>query len=190
MLSRWDARVARSMVGCEVDMHSGRLVADYFSRALVTSTLECSTVCLNSRRARSSFAVFTGGVRMARNDWLIGGDARRGAERIYAAATDLVSRSGFENFSIDALAVWCIARVHYLRNAGGKKAILEAVTMRMSARVSRRCVRRSRTCRVLSAWRRLSRSLGPHRAELLGSLIMGSISQPRRRMAHGFSRGR
>jgi AcrR family transcriptional regulator len=74
---------------------------------------------------------------MARNDWLIGGDRRgEAAERIYSAATDLVSRTGFENFSIDALAavVHCAPATIY-RNAGGKKAILEAVTMRMSARI-------------------------------------------------------
>ena len=47
---------------------------------------------------------------MARNDWLIGGDRRsEAAERIYAAATDLVSRTGFENFSIEALAAVRVA---------------------------------------------------------------------------------
>ena len=55
---------------------------------------------------------------MARNDWLIGGDRRsEAAERIYAAATDLVSRTGFENFSIEALAaaVHCAPATIYRR---------------------------------------------------------------------------
>ncbi len=115
---------------------------------------------------------------MARNDWLIGGDRRsEAAERIYAAATDLVSRSGFENFSIDALAaaVHCAPSTIY-RNAGGKKAILEAVTMRMSARI----VEAVRTAienlqgteRVATA---IAVALARIRAEPLGPLIMGSI---------------
>ena len=115
---------------------------------------------------------------MARNDWMIGGDRRsEAAERIYAAATDLVSRTGFENFSIDALAaaVHCAPATIY-RNAGGKKAILEAVTMRMSARI----VEAVRTAienlqgteRVATA---IAVALAHIRAEPLGPLIMGSI---------------
>src|ERR1700685_102883 len=77
------------------------------------------------------------GALMTRTDWMIGGARRtEAAERIYAAATDLVSRTGFENFSIDALAavVHCAPATIY-RNTGGKKAILEAVTLRVSARI-------------------------------------------------------
>ena len=131
---------------------------------------------------------------MARNDWLIGGDRRgEAAERIYAAATDLVSRNGFENFSIDALAaaVHCAPATIY-RNAGGKKAILEAVTMRMSARI----VEAVRTAienlqgadRVATA---IAVALARIRAEPLGPLIMGSV-QPDHdgEIAHRFSRGR
>jgi len=115
---------------------------------------------------------------MARTDWMIGGDRRaEAAERIYAAATDLVSRTGFENFSIDALAavVHCAPATIY-RNAGGKKAILEAVTMRMSARIVE-AVRAAignleGTDRVVTA---IAVALARIRAEPLGPLIMGSI---------------
>ena len=115
---------------------------------------------------------------MARNDWLIGGDRRSEAtERIYAAATDLVSRTGFENFSIEALAaaVHCAPATIY-RNAGGKKAILEAVTLRMSARIVE-AVRMEMenlqgTDRVVAA---IAVALARIRAEPLGPLIMGSI---------------
>ena len=115
---------------------------------------------------------------MARNDWMIGGDRRtEAAERIYAAATDLVSRTGFENFSIDALAaaVHCAPSTIY-RNAGGKKAILEAVTMRMSARIVeavRVAIKKLQgTDRVATA---IAVALDRIRAEPLGPLIMGSI---------------
>ena len=115
---------------------------------------------------------------MARNDWLIGGDRRsEAAERIYAAATDLVSRTGFENFSIEALAtaVHCAPATIY-RNAGGKRAILEAVTLRMSARiveaVRTEMVNLQGSERVATA---IAVALDRIRAEPLGPLIMGSI---------------
>ena len=115
---------------------------------------------------------------MARNDWLIGGDRRsEAAERIYAAATDLVSRRGFEKFSIDALAatVHCAPATIY-RNAGGKKAILEAVTLRVSARVveavRKEIVNLQGTDRVVTA---IAVALARIRAEPLGPLMMGSI---------------
>ena len=54
---------------------------------------------------------------MARNDWLIGGDRRsEAAERIYAAATDLVSRTGFENFSNPVRDTRSVAAA-YIRSA-------------------------------------------------------------------------
>jgi AcrR family transcriptional regulator len=115
---------------------------------------------------------------MARNDWLIGGDRRsEAAERIYAAATDLVSRRGFEKFSIDALAatVHCAPATIY-RNAGGKKAIIEAVTLRISARVVEavrmEIVNLQGTDRVVTA---IAVALDRIRAEPLGPLMMGSI---------------
>ncbi|MGE2690313.1 TetR/AcrR family transcriptional regulator [Mycolicibacterium pulveris] len=74
---------------------------------------------------------------MARDDWLLGGERRTAAaERIYAAATDLVVRDGLDAFDIDALA----ARVHcsratIYRYAGGKAQIRDAVLLRLAARV-------------------------------------------------------
>ena len=74
---------------------------------------------------------------MARSDWLVGGDrGAAAAERIYAAATDVIARDGFEAFDIDALA----ARVHcsratIYRHAGGKAEIRDAVLVRAAARI-------------------------------------------------------
>ena len=49
---------------------------------------------------------------MTRSDWLVGGDRRTAAaERIYAAATDLIARDGMDAFDIDTLA----SRVHCSR---------------------------------------------------------------------------
>jgi AcrR family transcriptional regulator len=74
---------------------------------------------------------------VSHRDWLVG-DSRTAAaaDRIYAAAADLIGRRGYDAFTIDALA----ARVHcspatIYRHAGGKTAIREAVTLRASARV-------------------------------------------------------
>jgi hypothetical protein len=42
---------------------------------------------------------------MVRDDWVVGGDRRAAAaDRIFAAATDLVIRHGFDAFDIDSLA--------------------------------------------------------------------------------------
>ena len=74
---------------------------------------------------------------MNRRDWLVGGDRRTAAaERIYAAATDLIARDGMDAFDIDTLA----ARVHcsratIYRCAGGKRQIRDAVMERSAARV-------------------------------------------------------
>lgn len=74
---------------------------------------------------------------MARDDWLIGGERRSAAaERIYAAATDLVVREGLDAFDIDTLA----ARVHcsratVYRYAGGKAQIRDAVLLRLAGRI-------------------------------------------------------
>lgn len=71
---------------------------------------------------------------MVRDDWVVGG-ARNdaGAERIYAAATELIVRDGWDAFDIDTLA----ARVHcsratVYRYAGGKAQIRDAVLMRLA----------------------------------------------------------
>ncbi|MGB3893296.1 MAG: TetR/AcrR family transcriptional regulator [Mycolicibacter sinensis] len=71
------------------------------------------------------------------NDWLIGRDRRSaGAERIYAAAADLMSRQGYDGFSIDALAatVHCSPATIY-RHVGGKAAIRDAVLSRQAERI-------------------------------------------------------
>lgn len=72
-----------------------------------------------------------------RDDWLFA-DGRRAAaaERIYDAAGELISRDGFDNFSIDVLAqsTHC-SRATIYRYAGGKKEIREAVLMRAAARI-------------------------------------------------------
>lgn len=74
---------------------------------------------------------------MPRDDWLLGRD-RRGvaADRIYAAAADLISRHGYEAFTIDALAaqVHCSPATIY-RHAGGKAAIRDAVVAIQAARI-------------------------------------------------------
>lgn len=74
---------------------------------------------------------------MPRDDWLVGGERRTiAAERIYDAATDLITRHGPDAFDIDTLA----ARVHcsratVYRYAGGKADIRDAVVARKAARI-------------------------------------------------------
>jgi AcrR family transcriptional regulator len=74
---------------------------------------------------------------MPSDDWLVGRDRHgEAAERIYAAAADLISRGGYEAFTIDAVA----ARVHcspatIYRHAGGKAAIRDAVVAIQAARI-------------------------------------------------------
>jgi AcrR family transcriptional regulator len=72
---------------------------------------------------------------MVRDDWVVGGDRRAAAaDRIYAAATDLVIRQGLDAFDIDTLAaqVHC-SRATIYRYAGGKTQIRDAVLMRLAA---------------------------------------------------------
>lgn len=74
---------------------------------------------------------------MGRKDWVVGGDRRSmAADRIYAAATELIVAKGLDALDIDTLA----ARVHcsratIYRYAGGKAQIRDAVLMRMAARI-------------------------------------------------------
>src|SRR5689334_14715983 len=74
---------------------------------------------------------------MATEDWLVG-RARHdeAAERIYAAAAGIMSRHGYDAFSIDALsaAVHCSPATIY-RHAGGKRAIRDAVLGRQAERI-------------------------------------------------------
>ena len=70
-------------------------------------------------------------------DWLVGRDRREvAAERIYAAAADLIARRGLEALTIESLAaaVHCSPATIY-RHAGGKAVILDGVLVRVSARI-------------------------------------------------------
>lgn len=74
---------------------------------------------------------------MSRTDWLVDGDrSALAAERIYAAAAELIYRDGFDAFNIDALAatVHC-SRATVYRHVGGKSEIREAVTARAATRI-------------------------------------------------------
>lgn len=74
---------------------------------------------------------------MTTDDWLVGRDRHsEAAERIYAAAADLMSRQGYAAFSIDTLAatVHCSPATIY-RHAGGKAAIRDAVLGRQAERI-------------------------------------------------------
>jgi AcrR family transcriptional regulator len=71
------------------------------------------------------------------NDWLLGRDRRsEAAERIYGAAAELMTRHGYDAFSIDALAatVHCSPATIY-RHVGGKTAIRDAVMSRQAERI-------------------------------------------------------
>jgi AcrR family transcriptional regulator len=72
-----------------------------------------------------------------RNDWLVEGDRRAIAtERIYAAATDMITREGLDTFDIDRLAkrVHC-SRATIYRHVGGKTEIRDAVVARTASRI-------------------------------------------------------
>ena len=112
---------------------------------------------------------------MAKSDWLVGQDRNAAAaERIYSAASDIVSRKGFDALTIDALAqkVHCSTATIY-RHVGGKTAVVEAVT----ARLSRQILQAVRVAiadldRVVTA---VVVALDLIRAEPLGDVIMGSV---------------
>jgi AcrR family transcriptional regulator len=75
---------------------------------------------------------------VTRSDWLVGGDRRAAAaERIYAAATELVASDGIEALDIETLAsrVHC-SRATIYRCAGGKRQIQDAVIERSAARIA------------------------------------------------------
>jgi len=74
---------------------------------------------------------------MPQNDWLLGRDRRsEAAERIYAAAADLISHVGYDAFTIEALAakIHCSPATIY-RHAGGKAAIRDAVVAIQATRI-------------------------------------------------------
>ncbi|OBF29285.1 transcriptional regulator [Mycobacterium sp. ACS1612] len=74
---------------------------------------------------------------MSRDDWLFDdGRWSAAAERIYAAATELIYRDGMDAFSVDALAARThCSRATIYRYVGGKKDIREAVLARAGARI-------------------------------------------------------
>jgi AcrR family transcriptional regulator len=79
-----------------------------------------------------------GVVRVVREDWVVGGDRRTAAaERIYAAAVDLVLREGFDAFDVDSLAerVHC-SRATIYRYAGGKSQIRDVVLVRIASDIT------------------------------------------------------
>jgi AcrR family transcriptional regulator len=114
-----------------------------------------------------------------RDDWLVGSNRSRAAtDRIYAAATDLVSKRGIEGFTIEALAekVHCSPATVY-RQVGGKAVILEGIIDRASRGVLE-SVRQAidgltGPDRVATA---IEVALKNIRAQPLGELMMGAMS--------------
>jgi AcrR family transcriptional regulator len=111
-------------------------------------------------------------------DWILGADRSAEAlERILATASELVSRNGFQAFSIDALAATlnCSPATIY-RRAGGKAAILEALISRFADHITRSVNRELEGLegadRVMAA---VLVGLEHMRAEPLGQLIMGDV---------------
>jgi AcrR family transcriptional regulator len=74
---------------------------------------------------------------MSRDDWLFDGGRRATAtERIYAMATELIVRDGFDAFNVDALAARThCSRATIYRYVGGKKQIRDAVLSSTAARI-------------------------------------------------------
>ncbi|WP_324667207.1 putative transcriptional regulatory protein [Mycobacterium canetti] len=115
---------------------------------------------------------------MTGDDWLVGG-ARRdaAAERIYAAATDLIVHGGLNALDIDKLA----ARVHcsratIYRCVGGKAQIRDVVLNRAAARIADGVRSDVETLRgrerVVAA---ILLSLHRIRSDPLGKLMIGSV---------------
>ncbi|MDV3124239.1 TetR/AcrR family transcriptional regulator [Mycobacterium sp. 21AC1] len=113
-----------------------------------------------------------------RVDWLVGGDRRaHAAERIYAAAAEMVASDGLDALDIDALA----ARVHcsratVYRHAGGKTEIRDAVLARLAASIVEEVRRRvdglTGEQRVVTA---VTVALRRIRADPLFDLLLGSL---------------
>jgi AcrR family transcriptional regulator len=114
---------------------------------------------------------------VSRDDWVLGGERRTAAaERIYAAATELVLRDGLDAFDIDTLAaaVHC-SRATIYRYAGGKAQIRDAILVRLAARivdtVRRAVAGRSGPDRVVTA---ITVALEHIRADPMRQMMMGS----------------
>lgn len=111
------------------------------------------------------------------NDWLVGDRHGAAAERIYAAATELIARDGLESFGMAELQ----ARVHcsratLYRHVGGKAQIRDAVLTREAERIVdavRAAVRglegSDRTVTAVIA------ALGHIRADPLGQALLHSM---------------
>jgi AcrR family transcriptional regulator len=115
---------------------------------------------------------------VARKDWVLGVDRSAEArDRIISAASEFVSRNGFEAFTVDALAAQlnCSPATIY-RHTGGKAAILERLISLFSQRIIgsiRQAVAGIEgTERVATA---IVVALDCMRAEPLGKLMMGDI---------------
>ncbi len=113
---------------------------------------------------------------MARSDWLVGGDRRTAAaERIYAAATDLIAADGALDVDTLAAKVHC-SRATIYRHAGGKAEIRDAVVARGAARIVE-AVRAAvdgltGADRIATA---ITVALGLIRSDPVGQLMVGSI---------------
>lgn len=115
---------------------------------------------------------------MGREDWLVGGDrGTTAAERIYAAATDLITRDGPDALDIDALAsrVHC-SRATIYRHVGGKAEIRDAVLIRTAQRfldsIHAAVDDLSGHERIVTA---ITVALGIIRSDPLGQLLLKSI---------------
>lgn len=115
------------------------------------------------------------------NDWVVGGDRRRAAaERIYAAAVDLVIAEGLDAFDIDALAkrLHC-SRATVYRYAGGKAQIRDVVLMRLAAgvidTVRAAVVGRQGADRVVTA---IMVALEQIRSDPIRKLLMSAVNAP------------
>lgn len=115
---------------------------------------------------------------MPRDDWLVGGDRRAiAAERIYTAATEMITREGPDVFDIDTLAkrVHC-SRATIYRYVGGKVQIRDAVVARAASRIIesvRQTVENlSGPDRVVTA---ITVALKLIRADPLGRLMISSV---------------
>ncbi len=118
---------------------------------------------------------------MVREDWVVGGDRRAAAaERIYAAATDLVLHDGLDAFDVDSLArrVHC-SRATIYRYAGGKAQIRDAVLLRIAAGITdtvrRKVASLSGSERVVTA---IAVALEQIRSDPIRRLIMSSSRAP------------
>jgi len=115
---------------------------------------------------------------MPRHDWVLGADRSSEAlDRILSTASELVSRNGFESFTVEAVAaeLHCSPATVY-RRAGGKAAILERLVLlfaeRIVGRIRGAIAGLDGTERVATA---IVVALDCMRAEPLGKLIMGDI---------------